>query len=184
MLRCPRPRPRGLQSPRSATLHFVQQTRSAQRNSFLTITNPQKSSKDAICLIVCRNITICTVRICNDHNQHCNLRHHFKHHQRRVCVYLLRPSSPWYSHYRGSNWHSNKHNFVRTDVAISKKVANQPHTKHSIRPWFASSAVRVYPLCDIVLAHRPRSAKHADYQIVSAHCWYVYWKYHKGLWLW
>ena len=29
VLRCPRPRPRRLQSPRSATLHFVQQTRSA-----------------------------------------------------------------------------------------------------------------------------------------------------------
>ena len=32
MLRRPRPRPRGLQSPRSAALHFVQQTSSAQRN--------------------------------------------------------------------------------------------------------------------------------------------------------
>ena len=32
MLRRPRPRPRGLHSPRSAALHFVQQTRSAQRN--------------------------------------------------------------------------------------------------------------------------------------------------------
>ena len=37
VLRCPRPRPRGLHSPRSATLHFVQQTRSAQRNSFFRV---------------------------------------------------------------------------------------------------------------------------------------------------
>ena len=40
MLRCPRPRPRRLHSPRSATLHFVQQTRSAPRNkrTFLYLT--------------------------------------------------------------------------------------------------------------------------------------------------
>ena len=43
MLRCPRPRPRRLQSPRSAPLHFVQQTRSAQRNQK---ENPHNKCRD------------------------------------------------------------------------------------------------------------------------------------------
>ena len=37
MLRRPRPRPRGLHSPRSAALHFVQQTSSALRNTYYLI---------------------------------------------------------------------------------------------------------------------------------------------------
>ena len=44
MLRRPRPRPRRLQSPRSATLHFVQQTRSAQRNKPSSAPRNQKEN--------------------------------------------------------------------------------------------------------------------------------------------
>ena len=49
MLRCPRPRTRRLQSPRSAPLHFVQQTRSAQRNKPSSALRNQKENPHNKC---------------------------------------------------------------------------------------------------------------------------------------